>query len=334
MAGVLRAVADGSAARAITLGAWARHRSALGYYRRELGAWPQIAVPRSYNEKMFWRRVFDHNPAFVRFCDKLATKEIFGALTPPLPTFETLWTGDRIEDLPATLYRPDVVVKHNAGCDRNWFFAHRGTDRHALAAACRAWMTTPYGTEQSEWAYGRARSTLLAEQVLEADPHKLVEFKVHLFGGEVFYAEAVMGIKTGKSRSAIFAADGRRLSVTTSVVARDPSRGLPADFALPDTFGAAMDAARQIARGLDYIRVDLAHVAGRLYGLEVTPYPTAGLLTNSDPAVLRRMGEAWDLGDSWFMRHAQPHWRGAYQRLLRRAMGGAGAGAAAPAAGA
>jgi hypothetical protein len=306
------------AALFVNLRARLAFRRAVRAFRRELGYTPNIAVPVTYHEKMFWRRIVDHNPAFVAYCDKLAAKEIFLGLDDPVAVPETLWTGTRPEDLPDALMRPDVVVKLNAGCNSNWFFARDGTDRGAFELACRKWLSKPFGTETSEWGYWPSERRLMAEAVIAADRADIAELKVHLFGDEIFYTNIYLSEKTPGSKSAIFDADGNRLAVTNSTVARDPSRALPAGFRVPACYPRAMAAARAIARDSDYLRVDFMVVGDRLYGGEITPYPTAGLMTNSDPEVMAEMGRRWDLARSWFLSAPQAGWRGWYQRALRR----------------
>lgn len=43
-------------------------------YRAHHGRWPDVAEPKRYFEPMLWRKIVDHNPQFVVFTDKLATK--------------------------------------------------------------------------------------------------------------------------------------------------------------------------------------------------------------------------------------------------------------------
>ncbi len=296
----------------------ARHWKSARAFRDELGVRPRVALPVSYNDKMFWRRIFDRNPAFVAHCDKLATKETFRRHAPDLALARTLWTGSDPAELPDALRRPDVVVKMNAGCARNWFFHERPDDEAAFRKACRRWLSRPYGRRYGEWAYGEATPRLFAEEVLMPDPRGMDEIKVHLFSGEVFYALIYRGEKTPTGLSGIFDAAGRRLRVTNTLVARNPARALPGSYSVPDCYGDAMRVARSIAAGTDYLRVDFMVVDGKLHGGEITPYPTAGLMTNSDPAVLAAMGRCWDLRQSWFLSTPQSGWRAAYQRRLRR----------------
>jgi hypothetical protein len=308
---------SGPLARLIDKAVHSTHRKATRAFRHEIGALPRVALPVSYSDKMFWRRVFDRSPAFVAYCDKLETKEIFRRFPDRLHIAETLWTGDDPAELPAGLRHPDIVVKMNAGCDRNWFFRHRQDDHQTFLATCRDWLSLPYGVEGIEWAYGAARRKLFAERCVAPDPRGIDEIKVQLFGGEIFYSMIYRGEKTPEGLSAIFDQEGRRLRVTNSIVAKDPDRALPKDYRVPACYGEAMRVARELAAGTDYLRVDFMVVDGKLYGGEITPYPSAGLMTNSDPAVLAAMGRCWDLRKSWFMTTPQTGWRAIYQQRLR-----------------
>lgn len=125
-----------------------------------------------------------------------------------------------------------------------------------------------------------------------------------------------VGEKRPGTRSAIFDPAGRRLSVTTSLVERNPGSALPADYRLPPGYALAMEAARTVAEGTDYMRVDFMCADGEVFAGEVTVYPTAGLMTNSDPAVMAEMGARWDLRRSWFAATEQRGWRKVYRRVL------------------
>jgi len=296
----------------------ARHRRATRAYWNEFGVLPRVALPVSYNEKMFWRRTFDRDPAFVAYCDKLETKSIFQRCDSGLDLAETLWIGTDPADMPASLRRPDVVVKMNAGCDRNWFFRDHAGENAAFLESGRDWLDRPFGVDSIEWGYGQVPPKLFAEATIASDSNGIDEIKVHMFAGEVFYALIYRGEKTPTGLSGIFDAHGRRLRVTNTIVERDPSRALPAEYRVPDCYGRAMEIARRLASGSDYLRVDFMVVDGKLHGGELTPYPSAGLMTNSDPAVLAQMGRCWDLRRSWFLKTPQTGWRALYQAMLRK----------------
>lgn len=299
----------------VNLLVYAAYPRALRHYWLELRRLPNVALPSTYNEKMFWRRVFDRNPAFVAFSDKLQGKALFGGLD-GVDVPETLWRGTDPASFPAELRREDVVVKMNSGAGRNWFFAERQEGEKAFARTFGRWLTHKPSQALGEWSYGRVEPAMFAERMVEARHEKLQELKVHLFGGEVFYTVVYVDEKRPGTRSAIFDEGGNRLAVTTSLVERKPETALSMDYCLPATYRQAMAAARVVAKGLDYARVDFMVARGRLFAGEITLYPTAGLMTNSDPRTMAEMGRRWDLRQAWFAATSQRGWRELYRRLL------------------
>ena len=302
--------------RWLNLAAYAAHPRALKSFQKYLGYWPNIAFPVTYHEKMFWWRVFDHDPFHQACCDKLAGKEIFAALSDPVPSPETLWTGDRPEDFPQTLVRDDVVVKMTAGCRMNWFFAHQGHDRREFERTCRRWLARPYGRKQAQWGYGGVPRRLMAERMIAGNPQDIEELKIHCYNGKVNHVTVYRGEKTDHSGSAIFSGDGERANVFNTVAMHDPSRRLPDDYRLPACFGRAVDAARAISLGRDYLRVDFMLASGTLWAGELTAYPSAGLMGASDPRLIRSLANNWDMRLSWFVRTPQQGRLEAYRQRL------------------
>jgi hypothetical protein len=301
----------------LNLAVYVVYRRALRVYMRDIGVLPNVALPSSYHEKMFWRRVFDRNPAFVTFCDKLASKEVFASCGEDVAVAETLWVGTDPPGLPAALRRDDVVVKMNAASGRNWVFG-RPPDKEAdFSSTCRAWLRQPYSPWKGEWGYTQVKPRLFAERMVAPAENRFVEFTVHVFGGEVFHTVVFLGLKRPGTLCAIFDEAGRRLAVRYLYPIGNPHRALPEDFLLPDGYATAMRVARAVARDSDYLRVDFMYAGERLYGCEITPYPLAGLMIYSDPEVMAEMGRLWDLRRAWFLTTPQTGWRRWYQRLLR-----------------
>ena len=298
---------------------YAAHRNSVLAYYREIGHWPNVAAPRSYNEKMFWRRIFDHNPRFVTYTDKLLCRRVFAEQAPDIELPRILWTGKSPKEMPFWHFEAAVVVKTNHGCDFNWFTVKRMADgRPVFNYNFWRWLSIDYGKRRAQWAYSMVDRKMFVEELLgDAAEGEIVDLKVHLFHGEVFFVYVYEYEKTSHSRSAIFAEDGQRLAVTNTLAAKDPTRALPEDYVLPDCYGQAIRAAKKIAADADYLRVDFMVTRGRLYGGEITVYPTAGLLTNSDKESMNEMGRRWDIRKSWFLTNPQTGWRGSYARILQ-----------------
>jgi len=300
---------------------YAIHPVMVFRFVRELGHLPRITRPRTYNEKMLWRMVFDRNPRFITYSDKLATKAYFARICPKLRVPGVLWQGDAPENMPGRFLSEPVVIKASHGCNFNWFPAHMPPDQEAFKCKARRWLATDYSRRMGEWAYREVPPRLFVEERVEATPpNEIVELKVHVFHGRVFYTVVYLREKTSRSLSAIFDAAGSRLPVTNSVVVSDPGRALPEDFRLPACYSQAMDAAVRISDQADYLRVDFMIADDVLFGGEITVYPTAGLMTNSSPECMDALGRAWDIRRSWLLSTPHAGWRRHYVKWLRRAL--------------
>ena len=105
----------------VNLWAYCRHPFLVARFFRALKYLPSIALPDNYNEKILWRKVFDHNPLIGALSDKLWAKQYFQEHCAGIQTAEVLWSGDRASDIPSEVLQGTVVVKTNHGSGFNYF---------------------------------------------------------------------------------------------------------------------------------------------------------------------------------------------------------------------
>jgi len=304
--------------RLVLLGARAwlmlRHRKLVRSFRRIHGYLPNPAQPRSYVEKMLWRKIFDRDPRFVTFTDKLACKAYIAERAPGLPIPRTLWTGGNIADAPSALLAGPGIVKVNNGWDSNIAIEHGNPPLAELLPVTQAMMAAR--RRKDEWAYSAIVPRLLIEEHLPLDHGTLpTDIKVYIACGtpaNVWTVDKIEG------RSLTLAADGSPLPGRDSDYPRD-DQALPYSPALAALVREAVEWSRVLAQGVDFLRVDFLVSGGRLYAGEITVYSSSGneRLANADCEA--ELTHAWDLRRSHFLN--QPH-RGAmevYANALRAA---------------
>ena len=155
---------------AINLFIFARYPSLVKKFRKRIGYFPNIAAPEKFHEMIFWRKIFDRNPLFITFCDKLATKAFIKARIPEADILETLWIGTDLASIPRQLRCMDVVLKANHGSGFNHFGVLDEENFGNLQAMTRKWLRTNYGRDKVEWAYSRVPRTLFLERRLPNSP--------------------------------------------------------------------------------------------------------------------------------------------------------------------
>jgi hypothetical protein len=284
-------------------------------FKRRVGYYPNIAAPTKYHEMMFWRRIFDHNPLFVTFCDKLATKEYVKSIVPEAELPETLWVGRDVGEIPESLRNSDAVLKANHGSSFNHFGGVGGRESKELRRKTKEWLRTDYGRSKHEWGYFQARRLLFLERCLQCpDGEKLVDVSVRCSNGKAILASAATDNKTAAKRFGYFDVDGNRCPHYETKESEDEK--LPPDFVLPESFPLAVEWAKRLSVGVDYARYDFLCAGAMIYPGEITVYPGAGLSSADEDGIDALIVEEWDVGTSWFLRTSRSGWRKIYAQAV------------------
>ncbi len=310
---------DGPLLWVVNVLVWLRHPRNVAYFRRRVGHFPNVSQPIRYNDKMLWRKVFDHNPIFGTFSDKLATKRHTSQLCPTLRLPAVMWTGEDVSTIPQETLRQPLIIKANHGSGMNVVLG--GGEPTTLAVAeINDWIKKPYGTTKLEWGYRFAQRTLLAEELIVPDEGEdLVDLSVHTIDGTPLFIEAITGHKSAGMRKSYFRVDGTRWPDLERNPRAIPS--LPPDFRLPSCHLEALDHARVLGAGVDYIRIDFMVAGERLYGGEITVYPGSGINRNAEFLVYNSvLSEHWDLSTSWFVTARHRGCRRLYAEALGRVL--------------
>ncbi len=249
--------------------------------------------PVSYNEKIMWRKIFDRNPLFPVLADKYAARGYVvetlgkdsgeGILVPLL--FVTQDPAEiPFEDLPE-----EYIVKPNHGS--GWSIivdidhpAHPGE----IVSTCRKWLRKTYGKSKMEWAYSKIEPCIMVEKLLKDNRGRLApDFKFYVFNGTTGMVY-VLYDRFGSPTEAFYDRGFKRLRVNTSFPDGPEIRE-------PENFGKMIEISEKLASELDFLRVDLYDVDGRIFFGEFTLYPASGMYRYAPLGFERKLGEHWPL---------------------------------------
>ena len=285
--------------------------------RRNLGRWPNLATPLRFGELMQWRKLFDRNPRFAIFADKLATKEWIAARLPELAIAETLWVGERPEDIPDILLTPGHVAKTNNASGQNYLPHRKPLPRAEVNRLFHRWLRASalrrrlsWLDPSQEWAYRPVPPRIFVERQLGAE-ERFVDISVRVMDGVSILVSCSLDAKTGDKTVGYFWPDG------TPLVGPETST-LPPGFTLPARFAEAVEFAARLGQGADYLRIDFLAPGDRLYAGEITCYPASGWGT--DDWFMQLMYRRWleTLHLSWALSTGQPWPRRLYLAAFRR----------------
>lgn len=299
---------------------YVRHARLVLQFRRKMGYWPNVADPVRYNEKLLWRKLFDHDPRFTKLSNRAYAQEYLVENAGANMTFASrIWIGSDVEQLPDEVFQRPAVIKALHGSGWNVFVEDNKVERASVRELARNWLARRYGRAHHEWAYFDVEPGLIVEEMLiSRDGEPLIEFKFHACSGKVVLCFVMTNPKRPGAQYAIFDRDGNRLPARAAVVYNGDEDMLPADFKLPEAFFDARDGVERASQDIDYARYDIMSVNSDLFAGEITIYCCGGYAIYDTQDIERRLTSHWDIRNSWFLSTAQQGWRQLYAKALEK----------------
>lgn len=275
------------------LAIWAR---AVATVRRDFAAEhgrpPRLLRPRGFTDKMQWRKLFQHDPRFAVFCDKLATRDHVAARVGAERLVPLLWQGARPEEIPFDRLDPPFVLKPSHSCGR-CVLVRSGEvpDPDLLRATAAAWLRHCHGSERIEPGYVNVPRRLMVERLLlspSGGPPR--EYKVLVFAGRVGLVQILE--RSPRDRSLSLAYHDRNWAPVSLRFKTAPS---PLPLPSPARQAEIITLAERLAAGIDHLRVDLYETAAGLHVGELTCYSWSGLSPVTPTEADIRLGALWPL---------------------------------------
>jgi len=242
-------------------------------FKRVMGYPCDLDNPRTYSEKIVWRKVFDRNPLFPVVQDKILmrdyVRERLGEKEAEAILVPLYFVTADPEKIPFDTLPDRYVIKANHGS--GWVIPvedGRTVDRREVVRRCRKWLGTVYGTKRMEWAYSYMKPLVYGEEYLLENGKVPTDYKILVFGGKLRLVYAYYD-RYGEPSEAFFDERGNRLFIAGK---HEAISGLE----LPPNIGEMTDIAERLASPFDYLRVDLYSFEGKIRFGEMTVYPGSG----------------------------------------------------------
>ena len=273
---------------------------------------PNPVLPKTVNDKYFWRKVFDRNPEFPVICDKLQVGDWMRRHGADVASAQVLWTGTDPGDIPESLWRPGGILKANHGSGWNVVLQDPMPDKDAVYARARYFMKTQYGSQWYERFYFDVDRKLFIEEFL---PDLRLEMKFYTFGSDV-QRVFVRYFPAADARADVWRLDENGKLYLTGE--KSSSAKIVANQPVPPVAEEALAAARLIGENFDHMRVDFLSDGERFWVGELTICNLGGHIDGMKAESAARLNAAWDIRKSWFLTSPQSGWRRFYKAILLR----------------
>lgn len=261
----------------------ARWSIAIEYFRR-VGRWPDLNNPKTFNEKIQWRKLHGDHAVYARLSDKIVVKDHVAAILGDSFVTPSLWHGAELPPRQERNWPFPYVVKANHDSGSVMFVRNETEqDWDQIEQICNRWISKSFTPYQKENWYHSINPKILIEPFLGK---YLIDYKFYVFNGKVHFVH----VNTDRFEL-------HKVTFYDKYWNKQPfSRYYPVDYRerrRPVHFDEMVSAAEALAAGMDFVRVDFYDLPeGPRFG-EMTFAPGSGYEPFDPPEYDRIVGDCW-----------------------------------------
>ena len=235
----------------------------------------------TFNEKLQWLKLHDHNPMYSMLVDKYRVKDYVAKMIGPEHVIPTIAVYNSVDEIDLDKLPNQFVLKcnHDSGSvvicrDKSKFDLETAKQRLAKA------MQHNFYWDGREWAYKKVKRVVFAEQYVEdktasaKDDKDLLTYKFLCFNGEPYICYVT--VKNEAIWENYYDLDFKPLDIHRNY----PACAKP--IAKPKNFEKMKELARILSQSLIHVRIDLYGVNEQVYFSEYTFYDWGGFSPFND----------------------------------------------------
>lgn len=235
-----------------------------------------LKEPKTFSEKLQWLKLYDRRPEYTVMVDKVKAKEYVASKLGEEYIIPTLgvWTDPDQIDFNTLPNKFVMKCNHNSGLGMYICKDKSKIDVEKVKANLRKGMKENYYIYNREWPYKNVPRRILAEKFIDPDPksNDLPDYKFFCFNGEPCFCQVISGRSCNMCID-FFDKNWKHQSFheprNYPFAAIEPSK--------PLHFEQMLDAARVLAHGIPFSRIDFYDTNNQVYFGEITFFPTSGM---------------------------------------------------------
>ncbi len=241
-------------------------------FERVFGRPPDLMHPTTFNEKVVYKILRDRRPVLTRLADKLRARDYVDERIGPdyLTKIYQICRSPAEIDWPSLPERFAIKANHGSGM----YVLVPSKPRvnvDLVSAQLEKWLAMNFYDAFRECAYRDIEPALFVEELLtEASGLPASNWKFFTFDGRAEFVR----IDLKWAGKPVIASYDRRLNRLSF---RKGPPDAPTDPVFPHNLELMFSLAERLGSGLDFLRVDMYNVNGRIVFGEFTLYPGAGL---------------------------------------------------------
>jgi len=232
-----------------------------------------LKKPRTYNEKLNWLKLHDHNPAYIKLVDKYEVKPIIADLIGREYIIPTIGVWDNFDDIDFGQLPDQFVLKCTHDSEGLVVVKDKTTlDKSAIKKKIEAAIKQNFFYIGREWPYKEVKPRIIAEPYLEDHiDGELRDYKFFCFNGEPKAMFIASDRAINEVKFDYFDLSFKHLDIKQKY----PNAG---NVRKPVTFDKMIELSKIISKGYPHVRVDFYEVNGKVLFGEFTLYHFSGFM--------------------------------------------------------
>jgi TupA-like ATPgrasp len=258
-------------------------------FQKKFGRPPDLKNPTTFNEKVTYKILYDRRPILTRLSDKLQARHYVAERIGPKHLTELYQVCQLPGEIDWQKLPRRFVIKMNHGSGMNIFVVDKArVDLNSIALRLKTWLATNFYHRWLEWAYRDIRPAILIEEMLTEETGAMaVDWKFYTFDGRAEFLQVNLD-RFGQATRNDY---DRRLNRLHFRGTHHPNS--PTDPTFPHNIDLMFSLADKLGSGLDFVRVDMYNLNGRIVFGEFTCYPGAGQDPFYPPEFDELYGSKW-----------------------------------------
>lgn len=264
-------------------------------YKAKTGRTLHLDDPKTFNEKLQWLKIHDHNPAYTKMVDKLEVKKYIEDRIGSQYVIPTIGVWDSFEQIDFDALPQRFVLKctHDSGhvvlCPNKQTFNYKQAKKILTYS-----LAHNYYYRYREWPYKDVVPKIIAEPFMAENDNvdhtvgMLNDYKLQCFDGKfdnVFVAEGRFS-----ERGVRFHYFDRNWNYIPYCPYQDIDIN-ELNKLRPECFEEMISIAEKLSHGLPELRVDLYEIKGKVFFGELTFYSQSGFDTDITAEADQILGE-------------------------------------------
>ena len=222
--------------------------------------------PKTFNEKLNWLKLHDHNPIYSKLVDKYEVKPIVANMIGEEYIIPTLGVWDHFDEINFDALPRQFVLKCTH--DSEGVVIVRDKDKLKKSEAKKKLedaLRQNFFFIGREWPYKNVKPRIIAEPYLvDKETMELRDYKFFCFDGEPKALYVASDRAQNETKFDYFDMEFNHLDIRQKY----PNASVP--IKKPKTFDQMIKLSRELSSGFAHVRVDLYEANGKLYFGELT----------------------------------------------------------------